>query len=140
MSRMPKIIIFTIITIDAASNSGVYFLRSSGWSSAYFRRDEFTFTAFKVENRVRNAVRTRTKRPICPAAGHVINRGPRLAGKERVPLSLASPVFISLKTLGISERLSRKPPYVCPEHSSGSGRVRLRRTDPARGRASAQGL
>jgi len=78
---------------------------------AYFRRDEFTFSIFEVENRVRFTVRAYTEWFSSPAAGLGTLLGPRFAGKERVSLSLTSPVFGSLKTLGISERLSRKPPY-----------------------------
>ena len=107
------------------------FLRMPGWVSAHFRRDEFTFLSFEAENRVRIAVSTRMQRQINPVAGFAKNRGIGFAGKERVNLSLVLPVFTPLKTKEISERPSRKPPYVRPGQCSGRGRVRHRRANPA---------
>ena len=83
--------------------------------SARFRRDEFIFSNFfEVENWVRNLVRTYAEKSPGPAVGPGCLRGARVAGKERALLLLPSPVFGSLKTVGISEQLSRKPPYVRP--------------------------
>jgi hypothetical protein len=73
----------------------------------------FTFSDFEVENRVRYSVNSLTKRlkrlRSNPAAGFRALRGPCSAGKERIILSLASPVFCSFKTPEILEPLPRKP-------------------------------
>jgi hypothetical protein len=83
--------------------------------SANFRRDEFIFSSFfKVENRVRNIVRTYTEESSHSAVGLGAFRGSRVEGKERSHLFPASPVFVSLKTVGISEQLSESRSKVRP--------------------------
>ncbi len=91
---------FIGISIDGSRLDTVYSKWIPGWVSANFRRDEFTFSSFEAENRVRIAVPTCMQRLTNPAVGLVKNRGTNFVGKERVYLSLASPVLNSFKPKG----------------------------------------
>lgn len=93
-----KLIVFPVIKIDEFLLTTVQFGRIPGWVSAHFRRDEFTFSSFKAENRGRIVGRTRTRQSTSPVAGFAQSSGLSLVGKESAMLSLASPVFIYFKT------------------------------------------